>query len=80
MMEIREVAVCVFDDPEAAREAMRELQGAGFAGEDVSVLSPQDRREKHDKGAKAREGAAVGASSSYVSPRDIVPVRGRNRV
>ena len=61
MMEIREVAVCVFEDPEAAREAMRELQDAGFAGEDVSVLSPQDRHEKHDKGAKAREGAAVGA-------------------
>src|ERR671937_1655584 len=58
MMEVREVAVCVFEDPEAARDAMKELQAAGFSGEDVSVLSPNER---HDKGARAREGAAAGA-------------------
>src|SRR5438270_8798938 len=58
MTEIREVVVCVFYDPEAARDAMNELQAAGFRGEDVSVLSPQAR---HDKGARAREGAAAGA-------------------
>jgi len=59
MMETREVIVCVFYDPEAARDAMNELQSAGFAGGDVSMLSPEERKD--DKGARAREGAATGA-------------------
>ncbi len=47
MMEVREVTVCLFYDPETAREALAELQSAGFEGDDVSVISPQER---HDKG------------------------------
>jgi hypothetical protein len=57
-MMMREVAVCVFYDPEAAADAMAALQEAGFAGGDVSMLTPE---KEHDKGHKAREGAVTGA-------------------
>src|SRR5438309_8208241 len=63
MMEVREVTVCLFYDPEAACEALAELQSAGFEGDDVSVISPQER---HDKGARAREGAAAGALAAAI--------------
>jgi hypothetical protein len=57
-MMVREVAVCVFYDPEAARAAMAALQGAGYAGDDISMLTPD---KEADKGHKAREGARTGA-------------------
>jgi hypothetical protein len=57
-MMTREVAICVFYEPEAAANAMAALQEAGFAGNDVSMLTPE---KEHDKGHKAREGAVRGA-------------------
>jgi uncharacterized membrane protein len=61
MIETRQVTVCLFNDPEAAREAIYELREAGFVGDDISLLAPDEAASGKDKGEKAREGAATGA-------------------
>jgi hypothetical protein len=64
MQTSRDVAVGVFNDPDAARDALRALKDAGFSGEDISVLMP-DRGDARDvareAGTKAGEGAGTGA-------------------
>src|SRR3954462_4379472 len=51
--EPRSVVVVVCEDPERARDAINELNDAGFRGDDISVVSP-------DRGATRATGAAVG--------------------
>ena len=56
--------VGVFDDREAAREAIEALKDAGFTGDTISILSPDKQATKElaeDTGTHAGSGAATGA-------------------
>jgi hypothetical protein len=75
MIESRTVAVCVFHDPQGARDAIAALRDAGFENNDISLLTPDGGQtaveggrtseptaeRAGDKGAKASEGAVTGA-------------------
>jgi hypothetical protein len=61
MMTTREVAVCVFYSPEGARDAIVALKEAGFAGEDISLLTPDaDKSRPRQDGDKVEKGALTG--------------------
>jgi uncharacterized membrane protein len=67
MMSSREVVVCVFYEPQAARDALGSLRDAGFAGGEISLLTPEGAPESaaqadksSDKRSKAKEGALTG--------------------
>jgi hypothetical protein len=60
-MMTREVAVCVFEMPEDARDALAELEAAGFTGDEVSLLTPDtDKRAQRDEGEQIKKGAVTG--------------------
>lgn len=62
-MTARSVAVGVFEDNQRAREAIGALKDAGFRGDDISLLMPdqgQARDMAAETGTKAGEGAATG--------------------
>jgi hypothetical protein len=62
-MMTREVAVCVFNTPEGARDAIAALEEAGFVGDEISLLTPDTEKrdlEKEDKKERAQKGALTG--------------------
>ena len=64
----RTTAVAVFENAHDAQQALRELRDAGFAEDQLGVVSrDQDRPagtiETHDEGSKAAEGAGAGAAT-----------------
>jgi hypothetical protein len=59
----------IFKTPEMASNAVDRLRLAGFRAEDISALLPDNRGTKdfaHEKGTKAPEGLATGATSGAV--------------
>ncbi|HVO45325.1 MAG TPA: hypothetical protein VMT29_03225 [Steroidobacteraceae bacterium] len=59
----------IYQTVEHAEQAVNSLVGAGFAGSSVSVLLPDTRSTRefaHEKGTKAPEGTAVGATTGGV--------------
>ena len=63
-MQARDTVVAVFDERDDAQDAINELKGAGFRGDDIGLVA-QDRDEARamagETGTKAGEGAATGA-------------------
>jgi hypothetical protein len=57
MMIERRVAVCVFNAPEDARDAVAALKEAGFPPEVISLLAPEAAVAPVDKDVKAGESA-----------------------
>lgn len=59
MLESREVVVCAFYDAESARNAINDLREAGFKGEDISLISPDNAAEGRTSDTE-REGVVGG--------------------
>lgn len=48
--------VAAFQNQERAREAVRQLEAQGFGDDNVSLITPDDRRERHQDGRGAHDG------------------------
>ena len=66
---MKKAVLCIVRRTDQAEAIVSELQGAGFAPSDISVLFPDKSGTKdfaHEHNTKAPEGAAVGAGSGGV--------------
>jgi len=66
---MKRAVLCIVRDESTAVRIVTRLQGAGFSGQDISVLFPDrsgSRDFAHEQGTKAPEGAATGASAGAV--------------
>ena len=68
MNERRDYFLGVFDDGLAARDAIQALKGAGFRGQDISILMPDSDASKGRARAMTRR-AGMRSSSSANSTR-----------